>query len=383
MTNGDGAACQQVLETSELGGGSRMALHLADFVRRRGRPSRVWLPGEGPALDEARALNVSAHTFDQAAALGTSRLRAALVNGLLAHGLRRLGRGLVHVHSPGVYGGLRHGLRWAGVTRVVHLHSMEPEADLRWALRPAPELVITCNRLMRDLVARVLGERAAACPVVAVANAIDLERFAPGDKAEARRRVGAPPGVPLLLMLANLAPIKGQETAIRAAALLKSRGRDALLWMAGTERDGRTAYTGKLKALIAELGVGDRAVLLGERRDAADLLRASDVFLLPSSTEGMPLSLLEAQATRVPAVAAPVGGVPEVVADGATGFLVPQENAAGYADAVARLLSDRELAGRFADRAYERVTRENDWPTYCRRIEELYGQSLRMSGRGR
>src|SRR5262249_48318367 len=153
----------------------------------------------------------------------------------------------------------------------------------------------------------------------AVPNTVDTARFFPGDRQEAKAKVGAPP-LPLVLMLANLAPHKGQETAVRAVAELKRRGIDVACWLAGEERGGGDAFTVRLRGLIAELGLADRVRLLGFRGDAPELLRAADFFLLPSTHEGLPLTVLEAQASKVPVLASATAGIPEAVQDGETGF---------------------------------------------------------------
>jgi glycosyltransferase involved in cell wall biosynthesis len=173
-------------------------------------------------------------------------------------------------------------------------------------------------------------------------------------------------------MLANLAPHKGQETAIRAVAILKQAGISLHCWLAGIERGGGTAYTARLESLISELGVDDRIQLLGQRDEPEVLLQAADFFLLPSTQEGLPLSVLEAQATRVPVLAAPTAGVPEVVTDAETGFLIAAGDAHGYARCIAALLENRDLYHRVAERAYLQATREFDWQTYCRTIFSLY-----------
>jgi glycosyltransferase involved in cell wall biosynthesis len=176
-------------------------------------------------------------------------------------------------------------------------------------------------------------------------------------------------------MLANLAPHKGQETAIRAAALLKRRGVDLTFWLAGVER-AQGGYTRRLEALIGEAGVGDRVELLGQRGDAADLLRAADFFLLPSTHEGLPLSVLEAQASKVPVLAAPTAGVPEVVQDGETGFLLAADDPEAYALRLEQLVRQPELSRRVADRAHARTTSEYNWSAYCRRMTALYDELL-------
>jgi glycosyltransferase involved in cell wall biosynthesis len=210
-----------------------------------------------------------------------------------------------------------------------------------------------------------------------VPNAVDTERFTPADDRQAaRKKVGAPPATPLILMLANLSPHKGQETAVRAVAELKRQGVDVVCWLAGEERGGTSVFTEQLRRLIEELGVADRVQLLGFRRDAADLLRAADFFLLPSTCEGLPLTVLEAQATRVPVLAAPTAGIPEVVRDGETGFLLAAGDATGYAARLKALLDDPGLARRVAGQAFQHTTQHYNWRSYCTTIWDLYQELL-------
>jgi glycosyltransferase involved in cell wall biosynthesis len=275
------------------------------------------------------------------------------------------------------------GLVLSRLPRVVHVQIEEEPRAFRWALRWPPELIVTCSRTLVEHVRRSLPDRLRDRQrIEAVPNAVDTGRFFPAvDKVEAKCRVGAPEGTPLALMLANLAPHKGQETAIRAIAALARRGIAATCWLAGVERGPGEGYADRLSALIDELGVGDRVRLLGFRADAPDLLRAADLFLLPSTCEGLPLSIVEAQATKVPVLAAPTAGIPEVVADGETGFLIAADDAEGYADRIAMLLDDGALHRRVAESAYAQALRESTWRSFCGRMLELY--DLLGDGRGR
>ena len=115
---------------------------------------------------------------------------------------------------------------------------------------------------------------------------------------------------------------------------------------------------------------------LGQRDDGPDLLRAADCFLLPSTHEGLPLSVLEAQASGTPVLAAPTAGVPEVVEDGKTGFLIAADDVAGYADRVEFLLRNRCVRDRIAHAALVKTRRESSWTAYCERIEDLYTEVL-------
>jgi glycosyltransferase involved in cell wall biosynthesis len=374
----------QVLVSRDLGGAGLFALRIADELRRRSRPHRVWVPGEGAAADEARRLGLEVHGYDAALISGSqSRWQAAIANLGLARVLRGGGRGLVHVHSPQVYRLLLPALMLSGLRRVAHVQIEEGAEGLRWAFRRPPHLIITCARYLIESVRRALpGPLQESQWIASVPNAVDTRRFAPGDGRAARQRIGAPSGIPLALMLANLAPHKGQETAIRAVAILKDAGIPIQCWLAGVERGGATGYTERLKRLIAELGVGDRVRLLGHRDDTELLLRAADFFLLPSTREGLPLSILEAQATGVPVLASPTAGVPEVVTDGDTGFLIAADDAPGYARRIKSLLDSPALARRVAEQALAQTIAEFTWEAHCERIIALYGELLERDRRG-
>jgi glycosyltransferase involved in cell wall biosynthesis len=367
----------QVLVARELGGAGVVALRLSESLVEMGHTSCVWVPDAGPAMLEAQRRGLAVNYYDADRAFSRGVVAAAVENWRFGRKLAREGPGIVHVHAPVYYGALRQGLRFSGLKRVAHVHLEEDKASLAWAFRSPPDLIITCARFLVDYVRATLpGHRQHRQRIVAVQNAVDTERFTPtDDRASAKLKVGARGDRPLVLMLANLAPHKGQETAILATALLKQRGVDVACWLAGAERGGAGIYTQRLEALARESGVADRVQLLGQRGDCPELLRAADFLVLPSTCEGLPLSILEAQATKVPVLASPTAGVPEVVTDGETGFLIAADDPMGYASRIESLLYDRELRGRVVHAAYLRTTQQHNWSTYSRRIVEQY-QSL-------
>lgn len=372
----------QFLVSHELGGAALVGLHVADYLGSNKLSATVWVPGGGPAEREARRLGLSVSQYSIDAARSRWPLRAAWGNWRVGRGLRLAGVGLVHVHGVLYYGLLHWGLKLSGLKRVVHVHIEEHPEALCWAFRSPPELITTCARFLVNHVRLALPpDRQDRQRIVAVPNAVDTDRFQPCDNEGAKRAIGAP-RMPLVLMLANLAPHKGQETAVRAVALLKERGVDVACWLAGVERGGAGSFTARLRSLIEELAVTDRVRLLGQRSDTPDLLRAADYFLLPSTHEGLPLSVLEAQASKVPVLAAPTAGIPEVVHDGETGFLIAAGNAAGYADRLQTLLARPELGRRVAEAAHAQVVARHSWPVYCRRIQELYQEVLSGDGAG-
>ena len=258
----------QFLVSRDIGGAGLVALGLAKLLRSQGRESPVWIPGTGPAWAQAERLGLPVESYDLNSASSPSNIKAAGVNWQVWSQLRKTGRGLVHVHSPHAYGALRRGLAYSGLKQVVHVHlEQEEQEGLRWALKYPPGPDHHVAQFLVDQVRRALPEhRRERQRIAAVPNAVDTAKFAPGDKAEAKRKVGAPAGVPLALMLANLAPHKGQETAIKAAAVLKARGvRFTSGWRARSAAAlGLTRSV--LHALIQEAGRGRPGTPAGPAR---------------------------------------------------------------------------------------------------------------------
>jgi glycosyltransferase involved in cell wall biosynthesis len=153
--------------------------------------------------------------------------------------------------------------------------------------------------------------------------------------------------------------------------LLREQGLSAECWIVGEDRGGGD-YLRTLRALTAELGLAEHARFLGYRSDVEDLLRAADAFVLPTTHEGLPFSILEAQSAGLPVVASDIPGVLEVVEDNRSGFIVPADDAAGYADRLARLAHDPELRRRLTQTASEFVRREHRWQTFEDRMFALY-----------
>jgi glycosyltransferase involved in cell wall biosynthesis len=114
----------------------------------------------------------------------------------------------------------------------------------------------------------------------------------------------------------------------------------------------------RLRNMAREL-LGERAVFLGPRDDVPDLLRASDAFVLASSLEGLPLSVLEAQSCGTPVVAYPTAGIPEVVTDGETGLLARAGDPQDLARRLAELLHDPSLRERLSAQGRARVLAES------------------------
>jgi sugar transferase (PEP-CTERM/EpsH1 system associated) len=174
-------------------------------------------------------------------------------------------------------------------------------------------------------------------------NGVDTDRFRPDGPrpADLPWRTAATGGL-VVGTVGRLDPIKNQAALLRAVRALIDRNErltDGLRVVVAGDGPLRDS----LVRLSAELGLGDRVWFAGARADTPDVMRAMDVFVLPSINEGISNTILEAMATALPVVAGRVGGNPEIVEDGSTGRLYDASNPAGLGQVLLGYLQDPEL----------------------------------------
>ena len=221
---------------------------------------------------------------------------------------------------------------------------------VRWVERLTLPLVsryVTVSESLREHAIDTLGIPPAR--IVTVLNALDLGPFEHlvDDGSDTRRDLGLPADAVVLTSVGNLIPIKNHQLAIRMVHWLRQRtGRDVRLLIAGEGAD-RPALT----QLVSELDIRHAVELLGLRRDMPRLLRATDIFVMFSLTEGLPRAVMEAMAAGKPCVTSDRGGIPEAVADGETGFVRPLEDECSICEALERLVLNDELRRRFGAEA--------------------------------
>jgi glycosyltransferase involved in cell wall biosynthesis len=263
-----------------------------------------------------------------------------LRGGLLAAAARARGR-VVIVHA---HGGLIQLWLTGRFTRLV----------TRVALAPATRIVVVSEGLRETLAKAVRPDR-----LVLVDNGVDAERFGPGGTAH---------DPPRILYVGLLTRRKGVLDLVAASELLRRRGVEHELWLAGgtTERGADDAADIVAAARTARL-VGEQPY-----DQMPELYRSVDIFCLPSWWEAMPLSLLEAMAAGLPVVASRVGDVARAVDDGVTGLLVPPQDPQALASALEALLVDAERRRRFGAAGRERVRASFSAATTVDRLDGMY-----------
>lgn len=241
------------------------------------------------------------------------------------------------------------------------------------------------RRWLRRAVARVRPEVIAiseavagqfddmACRVHVVPNGIPLGRFAPGAEPEGlREELGLAEGAPTVIVVGRLTPWKGHEVLLRAWRLVVRRVPGARLLVAGEVAFWEDGYDEQLRSQAEELGVADAVRWLGLREDVPELLRLSDVLVLPSIDEPFGRVVIEAMAAGLVVVATASGGVPEIVVDGRTGLLAPPGEHEPLADAICELLADEDRAREMGQAGRARALERYDVRRVARQVQELY-----------
>jgi glycosyltransferase involved in cell wall biosynthesis len=273
---------------------------------------------------------------------------------------------LVHTHSEdaNLYGGLA--ARIAGIPVMATFHrSMigsyrKTLASQLWRRLLDHQVAVSENR--RQLLMERLGISEHRISVIP--GAADLRRFRPVsglEREQARASLGIHPEQIVLLGLGHLGRIKGHDLSIRALSTIRQRFPQARLYLAG---DGAATDRARLTALVQDLGLADSVKLLGQVHRPEDWLAACDVFVQPPRDEAFGLVFAEAAAAGRPTVSTRVGGIPEIVLDGETGFLVGNEDLKGLASAICRLLEDPELRQRLGTAARRRAEQHFGMETF-------------------
>ena len=380
---------------ADLYGASRSLLRLATGLRAAGHEPAALLPFAGPLLQALREAGVRAEVVPELPLITRRRFASPL--GLLgfARDARRCAvrlraivdefrPDLVHTNNATVlasYAGL---LRRRGIPHIWHVRESFAEFRSLWPLLRR-YILARADRVLcvSEAVARQFGGSARVEVVHNGFPRAEFDRATP-EAAAAFRRTRGLGDRPCVAVAGRLKLVrKGQETFLRAAALLRREFPDARFVLIGTPFPGNESHEAALRALAAELDLGEAAVFAGEAEDPLAALRAMDVVVLSS---GLPEPfggvVIEAMALGRPVVGTRIGGTPEQIADGETGLLVPPGDPAAMAEALRRLLADADLRARMGAAGRQRFLARFEFGPFLARILAVYA-SLLPPARGR
>lgn len=339
-----------VVNSLAIGGLENGVVNLINSSDARFRHAIVCMSGDGPLRDRLRP-------GIEVVVLGKRPGQDPWAFLRLVRLLRRMQPLIVHSRNWPAFDAVP-AARVARVPLVVHGEHGREAADpegrngrrnrIRRALAPlVSHFVCVSDNLHRWLVDDV---RVAPSKVTTIHNGVNVGRFGHGGQLESRVKLALPAKVPIIGSVGRLDPVKDQAGLVRAFETVCSTHPEALLVIAG---DG--PCRSDLQQLVESLGQSARVRLLGSRDDIPTVMAALDIFALPSLAEGMSNTVLEAMASGLPVIATRVGGSPELVEDGVTGVLVPRQDQAALAAAVAAYVRDPDLGRRHGCAARERA----------------------------
>ena len=354
-----------------FGGTEQALLHLlAGLDRRRWQPILFHHaePGIAPLVEKAHRLNVQ------------TRAVPLMVGSGAIYGLPQFFRQLIR-EKPSVFHAhlnwllsCKFGILAAALARIPVVATAQQFMEPPWvkSVDYQQQLLALCIDqyiAVSNAVARQLCEtfRVPSHKVKVIPNSIPSARTNGRANPALRSNLGLGTGRPVVLTVARLDKQKGHTYLLEAIRQVS----DGIFLLAGSGPERPS-----LEAMARELGIWERVIFLGHRDDIPDLLACSDLFVLPSIYEGLPLSILEAMDAGKAVVATAAGGTPELVREGETGFLVPKRDPAALACAIRRILSDPELNHRMGKAGRVRVQQEYSVKNMVQRITQTYEELL-------
>jgi sugar transferase (PEP-CTERM/EpsH1 system associated) len=346
----------------DVGGLEKVVLNLARLSAQDVFETRVLCLREPGALaPQLAALGVPVESLD------CPDLPKGRTLWRLIRRLRALRPHVVHTHNPGphLFGAVA--ARVTGVPVVIHTkHGRNQPGRARavaWnrLASALSDCIVSVSEATAEVARRV--ERVPERKLRVIHNGIDLMAF----PARPQSGGGAAPAI----HVARLQRIKDQPTLLKAVRLVVDAEPGFRLDIVG---DGPARA--ELQALAKELELTGHVRFLGARDDVSRLLSSASLFVLSSLSEGVPLTLLEAMATGLPAVVTDVGGNREIVVPGETGLLVPPGSPPALAEAIRTLWTDPERAGRLGAAGRRRVEEKFDMRRVAARYESLYRELL-------
>jgi glycosyltransferase involved in cell wall biosynthesis len=253
------------------------------------------------------------------------------------------------------------------LVRTRHLSLPVSNSPFNFVYRMADGIVTTGEAIRNTLIADngMAPER-----IVSIATGVSMERFDAGrtGSPQLKKDLGIPEGAPVVTMVAVLRGMKRHDLLVAAAALLRGEFPETRYLVVG-DGPGRESIEG----MVREAGLEDRVIMTGYRNDVPEILAISDLVVLTSDRfEGVPQSISQAMAMARPVVAAPVGSTAELVLDGATGLLAQTGDAASFARAIARLLTDAPLRSALGQAARAHVLQGYTDDIMAQKTENFY-----------
>jgi glycosyltransferase involved in cell wall biosynthesis len=322
-------------ELAKLGGGGKSLLGLLSHLPETGWKTHVVVPGEGQFTDELAKIHIP-HTIYPFKQIGWQQPLASLSTTLWWNKLfRQIRPSLIHANGFELSRSFAVAAAISGIPYITHVRFPVDPDGARWTLRslPKPAAFIFNSHAMMDSLWPNLSMLAPHSKAYVAHNAVDLVNFTPAPWPDGPTlRIG---------IVANFAPFKRHEDFLRMAAEMISERQDLEFWVVGEDTQG-TGRRAALEQLAHELRVDSYVRFLGHRSDIPDIMRQLHLLVVPSQFEPFGRVVIEAMACGRPVIGSHDGGIPEIIEEGKTGYLIELGDWKGFARAALALLADRE-----------------------------------------
>ncbi len=380
-----------VHHVADMYGASQSLLRLCRALIREGHAAVVILQEDGPLREALASAGARVHIAPDLPVLHRNRLTSprgvcSLVSGVIraTRRIESIARDekpdLIHSNTATILPVAGRVAKRCGIPYIQHYReSFHDFAFLwpvyrTWILRYAGRVIS-----ISDYLARQFTETQRSRVVRVARNGIPVEDFAPPlqDAVDAFR-IRWKLRRPVVTLIGRIKlKRKGQEVFVAAAACVHRAFPDAMFVIAGDPFPGNESHLIELKRMVTELGLDGCVVFTGHARDVRVVLANSDVSVMASSTpEPLGNVTMESMAMGVPVVGTAIGGTPELIQDGMTGFLVPPSDPEAMSNAITSLLGDRELSHRIAGAGRRHFVDDLSFDPFYRRIKAIYEELL-------
>ncbi len=257
---------------------------------------------------------------------------------------------------------------FCNVPAVCHIRSTpRPDMVKKYFLHKASRLICVSEYARKSL-----GELNEVS-LSTIYNGIDLTYGQlHGVSQRVRAELGFSPDNILVGLISRLDPLKGQETLIQAAREVLAKFPKTRFLLAGEPKDKMPDYLHQLKFMVKSAGLDAFFIFTGYYSNTIELTAALDISVLPSFSEGFGRTNLEAMALSKPVVSTNIGGIPEVVEDGLSGFLIPPNDPSKLAQKLMELIADKDKRKNMGQQGYKIVTQKFDLNQQIKKVEALY-----------
>lgn len=363
--------------SANISGGEKMLLDAIYVLRKEGLTFFIVLPDYGPLarfLDVKQIPYIVINSFSRTPKNLFFNLCSLLIYNIrIAFFCLSRGVTIVHANNPDAYRLVQFVQIIPFIKVFCHFHFPPTQEDMSYAFRVFPYAMIFCSVNMKDFAAKILPSNCLETRMYALQNATELSFKQQISIEDLKRSLKVDEKVHIFTIIGDLSVRKGQMEFIEMAKGVSRVTSNILFLIIGEERiTANAGYRALLEQKIAEYHLEDKVKLLGSLPNVKDYILLSDVIVLPTHKEGLPLVVLEAMSCAKPLIATNVDGIPEAVIDGETGFLVNVGDVERMVEVGLRLVQDKSLCVSMGELGRLRAEKSFGIERYSRQLKQIY-----------